>query len=163
MAAEIDSAVEVLGEVVVTVKVAEVAPAGTVTLVGTDATAGLALESAIVAPPAGAAELRPTVPVDGVPPGTVLGLRTREEIVVAVTTRLALRVTPSSVADRFTVQGVQGSGIVEIEKLALVAPAGTVKVAGTFAIEGLLLESTTGVPAVGAGETSVTVPVEAAP
>src|SRR5207248_2548639 len=108
-------------------KVAEVPPAGTVTFVGTDATAGLALKSGIVAPPAGAAELRPIVPVDEVPPGKVLGLRNMEEIVVAVTTRLALLVTPSSVADMFTVHGVQGSGVVEIEKLALVVPAGTVK------------------------------------
>jgi hypothetical protein len=148
---------------VVTLKVAEVAPAGTVTLVGTDATAGLALESGIVAPPAGAAELRPTVPVEGVPPGTLVGLRNREERVVAETTRLALLVTPSSVAEMFTAQGAQGSGVVEITKLALVAPAGTVTVVGTLATEGLLLERTTVMPPPGAGETSVTIPVEAAP
>jgi hypothetical protein len=51
--------------VVLTVKVAVVAPAATVTLDGTVATAVLLLESWMVTPAGGAAPLRVTVPVDG--------------------------------------------------------------------------------------------------
>ena len=49
-----------------------------------------------------------------------------------------------------------------IEKVALVAPAGTVTLAGTVA-EMLLLARETKASPVGAAEVSVTVPVEAAP
>src|SRR6266850_2825442 len=48
--------------------------AGAVTLEGTLATAGLLLDSAISAPPAGALELSTTVPDDPSPPTTVEGL-----------------------------------------------------------------------------------------
>ena len=65
--------VDVLTAVVVTVKVALLAPAGTVTLAGTWA-AELLLERTISAPPAEAAALRVTVPVeDWAPPVTVAG------------------------------------------------------------------------------------------
>ena len=53
--------------------VAVVAPAATVTLDGTVAAAVLLLESAIVAPPAGAAPLSVTVPVEEFPPVTLVG------------------------------------------------------------------------------------------
>lgn len=64
---------------VVIVKVAEVAPAATVTFAGTVARAGLLLVSAMVAPPAGAALLSFTVPVEGDPPTTVVGLRLSDD------------------------------------------------------------------------------------
>ena len=66
---------------VVTVKVALVAPAGTFTLplLG-EATAGLLLERETTAPPPpGAGPFRVTVPVEGVPPVTLGRLRASEE------------------------------------------------------------------------------------
>jgi hypothetical protein len=67
---------------VVTGKDAEVEPAATVTLAGTPATFRLLLERA-TSVAAGAAALRVTVPVDEVPPGTVVGLRVRPVNVAA--------------------------------------------------------------------------------
>jgi hypothetical protein len=62
--AEIVTVVEVTTRLVLTVKVACVAPAGTVTLEGTEAAPGLLLASAICAPPAGAGPFSLTVPVE---------------------------------------------------------------------------------------------------
>ena len=60
-------------------KVALIAPAGTVTLEGTLA-APLLLESEICAPPAGAGALRVTVPVeDCSPPMTLVGFSVNDE------------------------------------------------------------------------------------
>src|SRR5262245_31007719 len=53
---------------VVTVKVADVCPAGTFTTPGTVATDKLLVASVTEAPPAGAVELRNTVPMAFVPP-----------------------------------------------------------------------------------------------
>jgi len=63
---------------VLTVNVALVAPAATVTLEGTLA-APLLLESATCAPPAGAGPLSVTVPVEEFPPVTLVGLTVNEE------------------------------------------------------------------------------------
>src|ERR1700682_103334 len=66
---------------VFTVKVALVAPAGTVTLEGT-LPARLLLESSTCAPPAGPGPLSVTVPVeDCLPPMTLVGFRSSEETV----------------------------------------------------------------------------------
>src|SRR5262249_4042079 len=59
---------------VVTVKLAEVCPAGTLTTPGTVAAAALLVASVIEIPPAGAGELRNTVPVAFVPPLTLAGV-----------------------------------------------------------------------------------------
>ncbi len=70
--------VVVVTELVVTVKFALVCPAVTVTLGGTWATDELLLESETTVPPDGAAALSMTVPVDELPPTTLVGLRLRE-------------------------------------------------------------------------------------
>jgi hypothetical protein len=58
---------------VVAVKVALFAPAGTFTLGGTATTAVLLLKRLTTAPPAGAAALSITVPVEELPPPTQAG------------------------------------------------------------------------------------------
>ena len=84
---------------VVTVKVALVAPAGTVTpLDGTLAAAILLLESVTWAPPAGAGPLSVTVPVeDCKPPTTLVGFSVSDERgggVEGVTVSAAVLLTP---------------------------------------------------------------------
>ena len=91
MVTEVD-AVTVL---VLTVKVALVLPAGTVTLDGTLAAVSL-LESITCAPPAGAAPLSVTVPVDDcAPPVTVEGFNASEETVGGVTVSEADALEPA--------------------------------------------------------------------
>ena len=72
--AEIVAVVCAVTAVVVTVKFALVVPAATVTLAGTLAAVELS-ESVTAAPPAGAAALNATVPVEALPPTTLVGLR----------------------------------------------------------------------------------------
>jgi len=60
---------------VLTVNVAVVAFAATVTLAGTVAAAVLLLLSVTTAPPVGAGPFRVTVPLDELPPVTVVGLK----------------------------------------------------------------------------------------
>ena len=78
---------------VFTVKVALVAPAGTVTLEGTTA-AGLLLESVTCAPPAGAGAFSVTVPAEGLPPVTLAGLSASEETIGGITVSEAVCVAP---------------------------------------------------------------------
>jgi hypothetical protein len=82
-AAPIVTEVEAVTGLVDTVKLANVAPAGTVTLAGTEATPGLLLESRTSAPPGGAAALRITVPIEAVPPRTLVGSRVNDERLAA--------------------------------------------------------------------------------
>jgi hypothetical protein len=89
--------VDVDTAVVVTVKLALVAPAGTVTLAGTVATDGSLLERATCAPPAGAGALSVTVPVEDPrrgPPTTLDGLSVSEVRVGGVTVSEAACVLP---------------------------------------------------------------------
>ena len=72
--------VEATTALVLTVKVALVAPAATVTLEGALAAVALLLESVTTAPPAGAAPLSVTVPVeDCTPPTTLVGFSETDE------------------------------------------------------------------------------------
>jgi hypothetical protein len=148
---------------VVTVKVRLVAPAATVTLAGTLAT-GESSERATTVPPDGAAALSLTVPVEELPPTTVVGL---SDIALAETDaervmpRVVYWLVAPSVAESWTV--VSSTGNVVIGKVALVAPAGTVTVAGTLAAPGSRLSRETVAPPDGAALPSVTVPVEGDP
>jgi hypothetical protein len=64
---------------VLTVKVAVVAPAAIVTLASTVATAVLSLDRLTTAPPVGAGPLNISVPVDDVPPVTPVGFKFRDD------------------------------------------------------------------------------------
>jgi hypothetical protein len=72
------TAVDEATPLVLTVNVTLVAPAATVTLEGTLAAVVLLLESATSAPPAGAGPLSVTVPVEELPPVTLVGLNVIE-------------------------------------------------------------------------------------
>ena len=75
--------------VVVTVKVAVVAPAATVTLAGTVA-AALLLDKVTDSPPVGAALPKVTVPVDEVPPVTEVGFIVTDETTGGFTVNTAV-------------------------------------------------------------------------
>jgi hypothetical protein len=146
---------------VVTGKVALGAPAGMVTLAGNVAADSIPLESVTSVPPAGARPLRATVPVEGFPPATVLGLSDTETIKVGLTERTAVRVERPLVAVIVAVANVVAPTVV-IMNVAVVAPSVTVTVAGTLtsALEEL---RDSGYPPVGAGPLSVTVPMDVFP
>jgi len=78
------TAVGVFTALVVTLKVAPVPPAATVTLEGTCA-AGLFTDSVTTAPDAGAVAFKVTVAVDELPPVRVAGLNTSEDTARVVT------------------------------------------------------------------------------
>lgn len=160
LAAEMVALIEEATLVVLTVKVAVVAPAATVTLAGTVAEA-LPLDKATVNPLAGATPLRVTVPVEETPPRTLVGFKVRPLGTGARIVRTAVLVMPPVAAE---IVDVVLAAITEVEivKVAEVAPAATETVAGTVA-EGLLLDSATIVPPEGAAPDKVTVPVELLP
>jgi hypothetical protein len=94
-AAEIVTEVDLLTMLVETVKVALVAPAGTVTLAGTVATPVLLLLNVTTVGPDGAAPVRVTVPCDELPPFTGFGLSTNEAMVTGAGAGFTLSVADS--------------------------------------------------------------------
>ncbi len=86
--------VEVPTALVVTVNVALVLPADTVTLAGTVTAEVLLLDRDTATPPAGAALLSVTVPWEVLPPTTLVGLSATEFNAGGVTVSDALWVTP---------------------------------------------------------------------
>ena len=147
--------------VVVTAKVADVALAATVTVAGTCAAAVLLLDNVTTAPPAGAGPFRVTVPVDEFPPSTETGLRLTKLGTGAVMVKLAVCVEPS-VAEIANV-AFAATGLEVTVKVAVVAPALTVTLAGTWAAPVLLLDRATTAPPAGAAAVSVTDPVDELP
>jgi hypothetical protein len=115
--------VAVFAVAVVTVKVTEVAPCGTVTAAGTLAAEGFELESDTTAPPEGAAAVRVTVPVLDWPLTIVLGLTERLLSAAAggLTVRPNVAVTPEYEPVSVTEVGVV-TDPVATEKVADVEP-----------------------------------------
>jgi hypothetical protein len=148
--------------VVVIVKFALVEPAGTVTLAGVVTAVELS-DSDTTAPPDGAAPVSVTVPCDVLPPVTLVGLSDSADRVAAAAPALTVSVvenprwsSPEIVTDVSDV-----TDVVEIGNVAVVAPAGTVTLAGSVA--GEPPNSCTTAPPAGAGPSIVTVPVELLP
>jgi hypothetical protein len=152
--------------VVVMEKFALSAPAATVTLAGTLATVAFVLDKVTTAPPVGAAAVSVAVPVLVAPPTTLVGLTVSEDRLggagTGLTVNTAVRVTPAKVPEiDSTVEAV--TDVVVIVKVALVAPAATVTLAGTAATAELALLRPTRAPPVGAAAASVAVPCDELP
>jgi len=121
---------------VVTVKLADVCPLGTLTIPGTVATDELLVASVTEIPPAGAGELKNTVPVALVPPGTVVGLividcRSGGAFGSAITLTKIDLVTPPAIAKTFPPVGRPVTGLVEMLKVLVLFPCAMVTFAGT--------------------------------
>jgi hypothetical protein len=154
--AEMVAVVDAVTGVVVTAKLALVAPAGTVTLAGTVAAVEFS-ESDTTAPPLGAAALKVAVPVEELPPTTLVGVSASEVSVTAPggggvpgsTHRTGWSPFPS--LQTVIMTGVETVTLFVVTvKVALLPPAGTVTLAGTDATEGLLLVSVYTCPPAGA-------------
>jgi len=141
----------------VTVNVALVAPAATVTLLGTFTYVVLELDRPTVWPPVGAAPVRVTVPVLELPPATDVGDKL-SALKPGVTVSVACWVSPPTAA--VIVQlNCDVYGWVVTVKVAVVAPDATVTLLGTVTYAVSELDRETDNPPVGAAAVRVTVPV----
>src|SRR5205814_7657242 len=146
---------------VVTVKLAEVCPPGTLTMPGIRAALGLLVASVTEIPPAGAGALKNTVPAAFVPPRTLVGVividwRSGGAFGSALTlTKIDLS-SPPAVAKTFPPVGRPDTGLVPMVKLVALFPARIVTLAGTWMIDGLSVVRLTVPPPAGAGITSAT-------
>jgi hypothetical protein len=130
--AVITTEVLVLGFCVVTVKVAEVFPACTTTPLGTAAMLGLLLIRVTLVPLAGAGPVKVTVPTDGPPPVTAVGLSVKEASTGGFTRSVADSVVVPSEAVMVALTP-EATGVVVTLKVAELAPAGKLMLAGTTA------------------------------
>src|SRR5438046_1180807 len=121
-----------------------------------------ALEIANSIPPAGAAPLRFIVPLDDEPPTTDEGLNVADVGTGVFTVRVAVRAAVSSAMALMLTAVSDTTGIVVIEKVAVVVPSARSKLSGTVAAA-LLLLSETVVPPDGAKPLKVIVPLEDVP
>ena len=143
------------------VNVAEVEPAGIVTVAGTVPAAVLPEVRATTNPPVGAALVIVTVPVEAVPPVTAVGLNVSPERVGAVSARAAEALVPFTEAEMLAVAFAPTATVVTV-KVAVVVPAATVTEAGTVAAA-LSDARLTVKPPTGALPVRVTVAVEGLP
>ena len=145
---------------VVIVKVADVAPAATVTLVGTVPMVVDDDASVTTAPPVGAGDVNTTVPVTGTPPVTDVTTVVRVDKTAAggVTVMVAVPLDPFVVAVMVALVFALTVPAV-IVNVAVRVPAGTVTDTGTLATAALLDERVTTLPPTGALVDRVTVPV----
>ena len=145
---------------VLILNVAEVAPAGTVTLAGTVALVEEDFNVTMV-PPVGAPPERVTVPVELVPPTTELGETDTLAKLPEVRVSVPVRLKPLRVPVTVTVV-VASTLEVVTAKVAVDAPPGIVTVPGNVT-EGELELSEITIPAVGAVPAKVTLPVVGLP
>ena len=143
-------------EDVVIGKLAEFAPPKMITLGGGAATDELELARVTEIPALGAGPVSVIVPVEPVPPVTLVGESVSESAVGASTVSVADFVTPSVAV---IVIGVFGAtGFVWMLNVADVIPAETVTFAGGEATAELPVVSVTEIPPLGAAPFNVTVP-----
>jgi len=133
--------------VVLTVNVAVVAPAATVTEAGTVALV-LLDDRVTAAPPVPAALERVTVPVEEFPPETDVGLTATEVTVGPLIVSVAVLEAPPDRVPVIVTVVFRLTAVVFTVNVAAVWPAGTVTEAGSVA-EGLLELNVTTVPPVG--------------
>ena len=146
---------------VVTVKLAEVCPPGTLTMPGTLATEKLLVARVTEIPPAGAGALKNTVPVALIPPRTLVGVtvmdcRSGGAFGSGLTLTKMDLVTPPAVAKMFPPVGRPLTALVPMVKLVALFPSGIVTLAGTWITDGLSVVRLTVPPPAKAGITSAT-------
>ena len=148
----------------VAVNVADVAPAEIVTLAGTDASDGSALDKVTTQPSAGAGPESVTVPLDVAPLAIVVGENAKVDSVVpdGTTFNTAVCVTPFAFAEMAAKSGAATGWLVMVN-VAVVEPSATMTGDDTVAAATLLLITPTDTPPAGAAAVMVIVPVAVAP